>query len=640
MNVILLLLVMLALASTQILAGGRQVLLCLPAYGLLALAGLLSFWPRRRSPIPPRTVECFCAALIFSGYIAIRAFFSPESHLARSDLYAALGAALLYLVIALNVTSARLRLWFVGGILALALANCAVGAVQFFRGNEFMVLSFLPRPIYGARASGFYGYPNHLSGFLEIALLLGLGVTFWSRWSATAKMLTGYICVMCLLGILVTLSRGGYISVVVGLLVFTLLSLVIVGRLGKERILALLIGGLILLGGIGFGVKQVMTRNVTLEQRAGQTLTVDLSRMRLWQAAWQQFRLKPAFGTGSGTYLYYGRQFRNVGLQTDPVHAHNEYFELLAEYGIVGIICAVIFIETHLRRGWTSFGHRLREEATMGGNNSLALTVGALSAAAACLVHCMLDYNLHMPANLLTAAAVFGLLATPADGRDGADPEEEAAGLPSFVRLVLPALGLLLVARVAPTAPAEYFAQRTRMVMEDARRFTSPEPNEAMIAFAQRGLHWDARNPELYYAIGQAKNTLGDLEKDPRKQKTLYAESIEAYQHAVEFAPGNLYNYLALGWTLDSAERFAEAEKAYERAVSLDPRSGAVINSYADHLLTAGNLDAAEAQFHFSEKIGGWVGAQIGLRQVKEAREKLKKKEPDSPAPAEAPRAN
>src|SRR5258708_2032574 len=129
MNFLLLILAFLALAVTQALAGGRQLALCLPGYGLLALAAVLSWWPRRRAPIPRAAGECLAAAVVFCGYISIRAVLSPEEYLARKDLFVALGAMALYLLVALNFTSSRLRLLLVGGLLALALANCAIGAV-------------------------------------------------------------------------------------------------------------------------------------------------------------------------------------------------------------------------------------------------------------------------------------------------------------------------------------------------------------------------------------------------------------------------------------------------------------------------------------------------------------------------------
>ncbi|MEP6667763.1 MAG: O-antigen ligase family protein [Chthoniobacter sp.] len=636
MSVFLLILVFLAVAVTQMLAGGRQVFLCLPGYGLLAMAAFLSWWPRRRTPIPKGALECLGAAVLFCTYVSIRALFSPEAFLARNDLFAALAAMALYLLIALNVTASRLRLLLVGGILALALANCAIGAVQFFKGQNFMPFPFLPRSNYGWRASGFYGYPNLLAGFLEMALMLGLSMTFWSRWPSWAKMLTAYICGMCLLTIVVTGSRGGYISTTIGLTVFAALSLALVGKLAPGRVIGLILAGMLLIGGGAWGLKQVVSKSFFLQSRAEETLTVDASRMRLWQAAWKQFRLQPVVGTGSGTYLYYGRQFRSPGLQTDPVHAHNDYFEVLAEYGILGIIAAVIFLETHLRCGWNSFTRRISQGTGMA-SNSLALTVGGLSAAAACLVHCLLDYNLHMPANLLTAAVIFGLLATPGEGPDAAADSERDGGYPPFLRLALPALGLLIFGLILPKAPAEYYAQRTRLILSDPHRSVSPEPDEEMIALARRGLTADPHNPDLHFAIGEAKSAMGELATDPQTKEKLFTEAAESYMAALAYAPGDVRTVLTVALALDELGRFSESEPLCARALELDPRGGATHISVGFHFVMEGKFAEAEAQFRLGKQYGAALGAQAGMNYIEEEK---KAKGGGTPTPSTTPKPN
>ena len=638
MSPLLLILVALAIAVTQALAGGRQIALCLPAYILLALAALLSWWPRRRTPIPRAATECLVAAALFCGYVTIRAAFSPEPYLARTDLYTALAGMAVYLLVALNLTSSRWRMGLVGILLALALVNTAIGAIQFFKGHDFMPFSFLPRPSNGARASGFYGYPNHLSGFLEMVLMLGLSVTFWSRWPSWSKILIGYICGMVLLGIIITQSRGGYIAGTIGLLVFALISLVVIGRLASGRIIGMLIAGLIVIGGVGWGVKQVMTKSASLQARAGETLTVDVSRMRLWQAAWKQFRLSPVVGTGSGTYLYYGRQFRNPALYTDPVHAHNDYFELLAEYGILGIITAVIFLETHLRRGWNSITQRLQAGVDFqgSGSNSLALTIGALSAAGTCLTHCLLDFNLHMPANLLTAALVFGLLATPGEGSEMVS-EEEKPGWPAFLRLALPALGILIVVRIMPTAPAEYYAERTRTLLADWHRSASPELNEEMEGLARRGLESDPHNPELYAAIAEAQSAQGDLATDAQAKAKFYEQAIEQYRKSLEYAPGNVGYVLGLAGALDTAGRFAEADPLLERAIQLDPKGGVVHTMRANHLVTQGRWKEAAEEYQLGIQFGAWEAGKAGLQYIDQQLKEKGPAAPDASAPAPAP---
>jgi hypothetical protein len=638
MSPLLLILVALAIAVTQALAGGRQIALCLPAYVLLAVAAVLSWWPRRRTPIPRAATECLVAAVLFCGYVTIRAAFSPEPYLARTDLYTALAGMAVYLLVALNLTSSRWRMGLVGILLALALANCAIGAVQFFKGSEFMPFPFLPRPGYGPRASGFYGYPNHLSGFLEMVLMLGLSIAFWSRWPSWSKILVGYTCGMMLLGIVITQSRSGYIAGTIGLLVFALLSLVVVGKLASGRLIGMLIAGLIVVGGVGWGVKQVISKSAMLQARAGQTLTVDSSRMRLWQAAWKQFRVSPVVGTGSGTYLYYGRQFRNSELFTDPVHAHNDYFELLAEYGILGIIAAVIFLETHLRRGWNSITQRLESGADLhgSGSNSLALTVGALSAAAACLAHCLLDFTLHMPANLFTAALIFGLLATPGEGPEMVSEKEES-GWPAFLRLALPALGIFIVVRIMPTAPAEYYAERTRTLLADWHRSISPELNQQMEGFARRGLESDPHNPEFYAAIAEAQSAQGDLATDPQVKAKFYEETIEQYRNALLYAPGNVGYVLGLAGALDTVGRFAEADPLLERALQLDPKGGVTHTVKANHLVTQGKWKEAADEYQLGVRFGAREAGRAGLDYIEKQLKEKGAGAPDATAPAPSP---
>ena len=77
----------------------------------------------------------------------------------------------------------------------------------------------------------------------------------------------------------------------------------------------------------------------------------------LWAAAIPQFELAPAFGTGAATYLYYGRMFRDPQVQNDPIRSHNDYLELLAEYGLAGVAGLLLFLGAHLWLGWKAYRH-------------------------------------------------------------------------------------------------------------------------------------------------------------------------------------------------------------------------------------------------------------------------------------------
>src|SRR2546428_12884607 len=127
-------------------------------------------------------------------------------------------------------------------------------------------------------------------------------------------------------------------------------------------------------------------------------------RVDFWKAAIQQWKLQPVLGTGSGTYLFYGRQFRTDRVQPDPVYVHNDYLQLLAEYGTVGAALFVLFLTAHLRSGWKNLERLGFKRAPVSSrllSNGMALQLGAIAAVSAYIVHSFLDFNLHIPANVL-----------------------------------------------------------------------------------------------------------------------------------------------------------------------------------------------------------------------------------------------
>ncbi|HJT46118.1 MAG TPA: O-antigen ligase family protein, partial [Chthoniobacterales bacterium] len=385
-------------AVIQLLIGGTRLLFSLPAYGLLGVMAILALTSvRRPKPLPSQT--CLVSAAIFFGYVLIRAIFSPVDYLARADIYSVLGCVLVYLFVACFFTGAKQRMWFLFFLLALATAHVVIGALQFRDGNNFMPFSFLQRYDYGRRASGFYVCPNHLAGLLEVLGVFSLSIACWGRWPVWVKLLALYGSGVCYLGVLLSASRGGFLSCAASLIVLLLLSLWALRRSGKQ--LFIKIGGvavaaaaiIVIIGDVYSNkLLYLNDRNWTANQDAND------NRIDLWKAAVQQFKLEPITGTGSGTYLFYGRQFRSERTGSDPVEVHNDYLHLLAEYGLAGAVGFLFFFGAHLVNGWKNYqrlGPKRIAVSTRALSNSLALQIGALSAIAAYVVHSAIDFNLH-----------------------------------------------------------------------------------------------------------------------------------------------------------------------------------------------------------------------------------------------------
>ncbi len=576
-------------------------------------------------------------SVIFFGYVLVRTVLSPEEYLARKDFYLVIGALIVYLLAALNITSSRFRVGVVLFLLLLASAHVAVGAIQFTKGQNFMPFSFLPRAEYGSRASGFFGYPNHLAGFLEIPLLMGMGVAFWSRWRPWAKFCVGYFIAVCIAGIVMSGSRGGYISSLAGLLVFGVLSLLVVSKRIQKHSGYILAGGALLAVILAWSIQSGIRRDVALGERVKSAVVADSTRILLWEAALKQFESHPVFGTGSGIYLYYGRQFRPLGVQADPVYAHNDYVQFLAEYGIVGAIGLVAFLVCHMRGGWRAFRSKIsRESQTLGvGSNSLALSTGALSATAACMVHSFVDFNLHSPANALLMAFVFGVLANPG-GEIKVSSKEKTGGfrLGRHFRLVTPALGLCMLIIAMPKLPAEIYAERARRVLSDGQYLVSPDMAQTAEDYALLGLQYDLKNPELYYYLGEAGIAEAAMAADPAERTKKYSESVDAYRKAVELAPRDTRLLLCLATSLDALQQFSEAATLYARTMEVDPHSIYAWWAYGMHLELQQKWDEAETAYRRSFELGGGAlmgggAAGVALDRIAELRKKSPVPGPD-----------
>ncbi len=184
----------------------------------------LRLWvsPQHRLLWPP---ICY-PVLAFVGYAIWRYHDAPIEYVARQELLKVLVYAGIFFVFVNNlhrqeaIQLTAMVLVFVG----MAIAFYAV--YQFVTKSE-KVWTFTRPPGYEGRASGTYINPNHLAGFLEMVLPFSLSLTLGGRFNALSKVLLGYAALVILVGIGLTISRGGWVAAAVGigfLLVYTLFT--------------------------------------------------------------------------------------------------------------------------------------------------------------------------------------------------------------------------------------------------------------------------------------------------------------------------------------------------------------------------------------------------------------------------------
>ncbi len=525
-------------------------------------------------------------------------------------------ALIVYLVTACYLADPGRRLWILGWLLILALLNVAVGARQFVVGDDFMLNGMVRSAQYAGRASGLYICPDHLAGYLEVVGLLALSATLWSRCQTWVKILLAYTVACCFTGLVLTGSRGGFLSLGVGLAVLIPLSLArlkaVAPRTFPRAVFAALLVS-VLLGLVGaYGV----SRSTLLKSRAS-TLIVRDVRFQVWPSALKEWTLAPVFGTGSATFLYYGRRFRSPGMLVDPINTHNDYLQFLAEYGAVGVAGLLLFLGAHLRRGWEAYRYlslRTEEQRTRagnGGSNAAAWNIGALAAVAAIAAHSVVDFNLHIPVNSLLMAFVFGVLANP--GREVSLAGFESGGrvfpVDYLPRLALPVLGIWLAAGGLPHLPGEYYAEKARQALRDKQ-------NLAGLNFALEGVKHEALNPSLYYYIGEGRQALADDIPNAMVSRSFREAAVEPYREGLRLFPNDVRLMLRLGSALTLLGRYDEAGPVLRRALEWDPLLPLTHTYYGSYLRYQGNFAEAETAFRDALKLAPDATASTSLEQM------------------------
>ena len=242
---------------------------------------------------------------------------------------------------------------------------------------------------YGGIPFGPFANRNHFAGFVELVLPMSLVPLLLGRVRRDRLVIVGILAVIPLSALLFSASRGGIISFAAELAFLVLV--VLLRRSGGRHLYA---GGAVLLVAFAtvswLGVNQILARFSTL-----QTLEVTQSkRASMRHGTWNLFLDHPVLGTGLGTLQQVYPPYETLYDGKIVNHAHNDYLEALAETGWVGGLCCAWFLGIVVIRA-------LRFLQSEGNSFANTLRLCGWTACCGLLVHSLVDFNLHIPANLL-----------------------------------------------------------------------------------------------------------------------------------------------------------------------------------------------------------------------------------------------
>lgn len=379
-------------------------------------------------------------------------------------------------------------------------------------------------------------------------LFVPLGVSTWLAaytaplailafaWGISAKQRTArtalWVLAVLLVGImLLTNSRGGWISLGAGAGIFALLQIARSQRLQQvaRRFAVPIAIGMVAL------VVVVALAFVAFTSDPGHTAG-DVLRFDLWRGALDITRDHPVLGVGPGEFGRAYRLIRDPGYVDNRLGtAHNFYLNTLAETGVIGGLVALAFVALLLRSWWRLW--RSAETPT----RRIHLE-GALAALVGFGAHSFFDTFTIVPLALLALGlAAYCITAT----RNRSDPPLVGSRAAAFVGLILIigyGVGLLL----SDQAQAAFNTSVTERTLDDARQAEALDPSLGL------------------YTLQVAYLSEG-------------VDAIPAYERALALEPTWDTGWINLAALYTRQGETSPALDALQRAIDIDNRNGALL---------------------------------------------------------------
>jgi O-antigen ligase len=452
---------------------------------------------------------------------------------------------------------------------------------------------------YVGRGSGTFVNPNHLGGFLAIITPLALAYTVMGRFSPTVKVLLAYGAVTMLAGIVVSLSRGGVVAAGVSLAVFCL-ALLVQGDFWRPALVTL-----VLLSALGAGLisqTSSLQKRFDLIQHNGKA--GDL-RPCYWEAAWRLFDRNRTLGIGPGHYDLEFPSVRPLIVQQRPRYVHNDYLNALCEWGLAGlaiIAAAWALLYAGVFQAWRGV-RKAPNELGSRSSGRAAFVVGAAVGLLALLVHCVVDFDMQIPAIALTVVTLMALLAAHwrfATERFWINPGRA---------------GKILLTLFVAAAAVWLSAQGLRQGGEAwwlAQAMSASTSGERIVACAIKAHQAEPMDWEANYKLGEFFWSLSLLDKpdDPKRVN----EALGWFALAARLNPFDAYSLVGCGMCLDRIGRIRDATPYFQRAARDDPNNSYIALEEGRHCVALADYPAAQRWFEralqhpWSDK--GWLDVQ------------------------------
>jgi hypothetical protein len=468
-----------------------------------------------------------------------------------------------------SVESAGSRRFLCAVLAALGFVAAAMACYQHFVDPHWMMLGRHQHDQFIGRSAGPFGIPNSL-GVLTALLIPPAGALAFGRGRPAAARVF-FALTLCALAtaFVLAISRGAWIALAGA---FALRPLLTPGASLGRRIAATLAVLCLAVAAVA-----VLYNTYPLMRERSLQLVRDLgerTRPIMWRGAWQIFKAHPVVGGGAGAYDVLFEKYRPEGFRDEPVYAHCDYLNTLADYGIVGF---VLFFGPIAFLGWRT-------------SRARGLAAAAWTGLLAFFLHLLVDFHLKIPALAMIVATVAALVvrevwpgyAAPAGGRPfRSGPSLAASGCAAAAVLAC----AVLVA--APKYEAEKFRWAARETIDKmAASGVDVAGQGAVLAEVRAGLDravaLDPLDAQAWSDRAYADSLWSHVE--PARTVELGVSAERDGDRAIAICPIYAEFWVRRGTGLDMQYRWIEGGNSFIRALQIAPGRADIWYYQAYHL--------------------------------------------------------
>jgi len=504
--------------------------LCVEIFVLLTLM----FWGLEiasRGEIKFTSVPFNFPVLSFIAICLFSLIWSNNIFVSLKELPLFLAGPLLYFVITNNISDVRPIRRILNVLLIVGSLFGIYGILQY-NGIDF---SFWVANVGRRQVFGLFGNVNYFAEYLIVPLPIAVSL-FFAPQNKFKKILLLIGIIAMGASLTATVTRGSYLGFGVSLIFMFFLFLIFRGKdfIKRNKIIFIAILVIIIIITTLFIIPNPLNKSGTAIEKIKSRISISRltqsyplkRRIATWKFTVLMIKDHPLLGSGIGTFKYntlkyqaeFFKQGENRALYPHGFaeKAHNEYLQLWAEMGIVGLGIFVWLIISYFNYGLKIL-RKIKDEYKQ------AIIIGLMGSVVAVLIDSLLGFPLHLPATIILFWMALGLtVAFGESEKDGKKPEKildnfnqenkknkekqdkntRENNKKSNISRFTPLLYILIISLtifLGVTLSRPFIA---RIYWYYANREIKNENWDEAIKISEKGLKWDPYLGRLYFGVG------------------------------------------------------------------------------------------------------------------------------------------